>query len=143
MIRRPPRSTLFPYTTLFRSVGRLNSPPKLGGVPARPSNSGKGRAGGGVPKLLFAGFCWGTTRSAPYFGGFAAFLGGAATPPNLGGESSRPAIHSHLHRPPLQSEQCATHDDAGNREVNDEAGDVHEGGYEGGGGAGGVQPESP
>src|SRR5256885_6513655 len=25
MIRRPPRSTLFPYTTLFRSVGRLQS----------------------------------------------------------------------------------------------------------------------
>src|SRR2546422_6747527 len=24
MIRRPPRSTLFPYTTLFRSVGDLN-----------------------------------------------------------------------------------------------------------------------
>src|SRR3712207_7041285 len=24
MIRRPPRSTLFPYTTLFRSVGRLH-----------------------------------------------------------------------------------------------------------------------
>src|SRR3712207_9000366 len=23
MIRRPPRSTLFPYTTLFRSVGKL------------------------------------------------------------------------------------------------------------------------
>src|SRR3712207_8477313 len=23
MIRRPPRSTLFPYTTLFRSLGRL------------------------------------------------------------------------------------------------------------------------
>src|SRR5260370_23165566 len=23
MIRRPPRSTLFPYTTLFRSAGRL------------------------------------------------------------------------------------------------------------------------
>src|SRR3712207_6952458 len=23
MIRRPPRSTLFPYTTLFRSVGQL------------------------------------------------------------------------------------------------------------------------
>src|SRR3712207_7411551 len=23
MIRRPPRSTLFPYTTLFRSVGRI------------------------------------------------------------------------------------------------------------------------
>src|ERR1035441_10823597 len=29
MIRRPPRSTLFPYTTLFRSLERL------GGIPAR------------------------------------------------------------------------------------------------------------
>src|SRR2546430_9245458 len=26
MIRQPPRSTLFPYTTLFRSPGRLNCP---------------------------------------------------------------------------------------------------------------------
>src|SRR3712207_7932637 len=26
MIRRPPRSTLFPYTTLFRSVGALPQP---------------------------------------------------------------------------------------------------------------------
>src|SRR5258708_31827372 len=26
MIRRPPRSTLFPYTTLFRSLGRLSRP---------------------------------------------------------------------------------------------------------------------
>src|SRR5256885_9080195 len=25
MIRRPPRSTLFPYTTLFRSLHRLNT----------------------------------------------------------------------------------------------------------------------
>src|SRR2546422_10779087 len=29
MIRRPPRSTLFPYTTLFRS-GRLRGPPEVG-----------------------------------------------------------------------------------------------------------------
>src|SRR5256885_6547041 len=27
MIRRPPRSTLFPYTTLFRSSCQLTSPP--------------------------------------------------------------------------------------------------------------------
>src|SRR3712207_7742049 len=27
MIRRPPRSTLFPYTTLFRSIGPWASPP--------------------------------------------------------------------------------------------------------------------
>src|SRR3712207_8631571 len=38
MIRRPPRSTLFPYTTLFRSVGRAVRPvdvevdDQLGGV---------------------------------------------------------------------------------------------------------------
>src|SRR2546429_4664614 len=31
MIRRPPRSTLFPYTTLFRSTpARINSLPTLG-----------------------------------------------------------------------------------------------------------------
>src|SRR5438309_11162650 len=39
MIRRPPRSTLFPYTTLFRSRGRRphprRYPPGTGGV-ARP-----------------------------------------------------------------------------------------------------------
>src|SRR5256885_3304499 len=29
MIRRPPRSTLFPYTTLFRSQHRLETPPEL------------------------------------------------------------------------------------------------------------------
>src|SRR2546430_11251360 len=32
MIRRPPRSTLFPYTTLFRSTGFLDSSAGLGGV---------------------------------------------------------------------------------------------------------------
>src|SRR5437773_3670569 len=32
MIRRPPRSTLFPYTTLFRSVDRIARQP-LGGRP--------------------------------------------------------------------------------------------------------------
>src|SRR5258708_22358200 len=32
MIRRPPRSTLFPYTTLFRSIGGLRQPAhRLGG----------------------------------------------------------------------------------------------------------------
>src|SRR3712207_7083133 len=31
MIRRPPRSTLFPYTTLFRSLGRAGRGPSAGG----------------------------------------------------------------------------------------------------------------
>src|SRR3712207_7988909 len=33
MIRRPPRSTLFPYTTLFRSEGTFRSKPSLSGMP--------------------------------------------------------------------------------------------------------------
>src|SRR3712207_6916247 len=38
MIRRPPRSTLFPYTTLFRSAGRRSRrPPAVG-------SGGSGRA---------------------------------------------------------------------------------------------------
>src|SRR3712207_9393564 len=50
MIRRPPRSTLFPYTTLFRSVraagpGRRGGRPG-GGVPAAPPISALGPGGG-------------------------------------------------------------------------------------------------
>src|SRR3712207_7413711 len=43
MIRRPPRSTLFPYTTLFRSsrpVGRISADPV-----SRPARAGDGRGG--------------------------------------------------------------------------------------------------
>src|SRR4051812_49572745 len=42
MIRRPPRSTLFPYTTLFRSAGRpvLDDRRARPGVPARPARAG-------------------------------------------------------------------------------------------------------
>src|SRR2546422_8218597 len=35
MIRRPPRSTLFPYTTLFRSVDRVRLDERLGRERAR------------------------------------------------------------------------------------------------------------
>src|SRR3989449_3841124 len=42
MIRRPPRSTLFPYTTLFRSHGQDGS---VGAGPDRPGGEqGRGRA---------------------------------------------------------------------------------------------------
>src|SRR5215813_14438202 len=41
MIRRPPRSTLFPYTTLFRSPGRTGGPQRL--QPAVPSREAGGR----------------------------------------------------------------------------------------------------
>src|SRR5687768_18367291 len=36
MIRRPPRSTLFPYTTLFRSA-QLRVPPESGDVKEEPT----------------------------------------------------------------------------------------------------------
>src|SRR3712207_8005353 len=47
MMRRPPRSTLFPYTTLFRSFPRGPVPagPRRRGTPAHPAT---GVAGGAV-----------------------------------------------------------------------------------------------
>src|SRR3989441_2904576 len=54
MIRRPPRSTLFPYTTLFRSRGTrraASDPPPAAGAsalaraPARPSDVTAARVG--------------------------------------------------------------------------------------------------
>src|SRR2546425_8809502 len=44
MIRRPPRSTLFPYTTLFRSA--LWQGPAQRDQPGRGGGSRRGRAGG-------------------------------------------------------------------------------------------------
>src|SRR5258707_2136863 len=37
MIRRPPRSTLFPYTTLFRSSGKVGSKPEIRNPNEAPS----------------------------------------------------------------------------------------------------------
>src|SRR3712207_7602752 len=58
MIRRPPRSTLFPYTTLFRSsnADRLHRPPPLpshphrrrGGAPRAAGAPAPGPPGGGL-----------------------------------------------------------------------------------------------
>src|ERR1043166_5494907 len=48
MIRRPPRSTLFPYTTLFRSVGEVDHVLAAGGLAGelerRLDRVGAGRA---------------------------------------------------------------------------------------------------
>src|SRR2546426_8741620 len=49
MIRRPPRSTLFPYTTLFRSHDG-----QPGGVPSRGAR-GRRRAGGRCSALQLGG----------------------------------------------------------------------------------------
>src|SRR5438034_5754690 len=45
MIRRPPRSTLFPYTTLFRSLaGDRSSHPHAAVCSARPARNGPPRS---------------------------------------------------------------------------------------------------
>src|SRR2546430_11928823 len=43
MIRRPPRSTLFPYTTLFRSLVRVDRPRVRGGVALNQVRAGRRR----------------------------------------------------------------------------------------------------
>src|SRR3989441_7275343 len=79
MIRRPPRSTLFPYTTLFRSVPMLEGPPERRrngagpgadlGHPAvrvvahhdagRVARQPPGRLCGNVGAVLEGGLSWG------------------------------------------------------------------------------------
>src|SRR4051812_49971547 len=48
MIRRPPRSTLFPYTTLFRSP--IGQPPLQGGPAGAARHAGTARRDGGDRK---------------------------------------------------------------------------------------------
>src|SRR5256886_11729523 len=81
MIRRPPRSTLFPYTTLFRSAARARDPPR--GVSVSP----QGRLAltvGGLAALLVA------------VAAAALFLGSAAISPRgvIGAVAGRAAAES-------------------------------------------------
>src|SRR2546423_10675092 len=48
MIRRPPRSTLFPYTTLFRSLGRDGGRVQVAGGDG-DIGAGRGQRAGGFP----------------------------------------------------------------------------------------------
>src|SRR3712207_7672947 len=62
MIRRPPRSTLFPYTTLFRStvlvveqLVEIRDRHRNGAVPCGRHGIGEARSGGGlVPRVVDA-----------------------------------------------------------------------------------------
>src|SRR5437868_10641293 len=55
MIRRPPKSTLFPYTTLFRSSSAAEIRPHCASFGRRVIMRGRGA------RWVFA--CWGTSRS--------------------------------------------------------------------------------
>src|SRR2546422_5768310 len=55
MIRRPPRSTLFPYTTLFRSRPRTAA---IGGKPQEPQAGCEDSQRLGLRYILRAGAAW-------------------------------------------------------------------------------------
>src|SRR4051794_41547344 len=66
MIRRPPRSTLFPYTTLFRSLDRLgpvgdadrpDGPPRRRGPGADAADRKSTRLNSSHPSISYAVFC--------------------------------------------------------------------------------------
>src|SRR6266487_5193158 len=52
MIRRPPRSTLFPYTTLFRSRGRAGRRAPRLRSPSRRPRAASPRSRGRTPRAL-------------------------------------------------------------------------------------------
>src|SRR3712207_7926099 len=63
MIRRPPRSTLFPYTTLFRSLNELN--PEAGsGDEIEAIKANKGNTGPQAPDVIDVGLSFGPTAKA-------------------------------------------------------------------------------
>src|SRR5687768_18368725 len=82
MIRRPPRSTLFPYTTLFRSLGAgrgmSTNSRTASGIPARPISSQK-RSHGRPPAII------GPTTNCP------------AEPPAIRSEEHTSELQSRLH----------------------------------------------
>src|SRR5216684_7176004 len=59
MIRRPPRSTLFPYTTLFRSPGDRHLRPAPGRAPldGRPGDRKSTRLNSSHGYISYAVFC--------------------------------------------------------------------------------------
>src|SRR6266511_5054507 len=65
MIRRPPRSTLFPYTTLFRSPRRFrfrHPPGPTGGLRDRPGDRKSTRLNSSHVKSSYAVFCLKKTK---------------------------------------------------------------------------------
>src|SRR5256885_9907160 len=90
MIRRPPRSTLFPYTTLFRSLHWSRGPQLEGSAAAFGSASSSGSSGGG-----------GWRRSRLYITGTKNSVKNVATsrPPM----TARPNGRSEEHTSELQS----------------------------------------
>src|SRR2546422_11607858 len=73
MIRRPPRSTLFPYTTLFRSLAQLMARHGRGDLGTLPGGGAAGGLGAGL-----VGFAKG---ELPGGGGWGLGRGGVGAAP--------------------------------------------------------------
>src|SRR3712207_9580015 len=96
MIRRPPRSTLFPYTTLFRSPGGGD-----GGGAGGDLRRGARRGAGGPPRqLLRAGRPLAPGGAGDLADAAGAGGGGSAGPPVLASDGN-----SEEHKSQLQSRQ--------------------------------------
>src|SRR5256886_11560545 len=99
MIRRPPRSTLFPYTTLFRSHRRGSSPPADLAAGGRGRRRGPGTGTGGGHSLRHGPLPHGRppgagslmVRGAVLAGGAARRYGGH--PKGLGELGGRRILH--------------------------------------------------
>src|SRR2546426_1750985 len=84
MIRRPPRSTLFPYTTLFRSpvgVGTGLSLAEYGGGRLGWSVRFVADVLNGTPSIVIGIFAW--RWLVKPMGHFSALAGGGALPPPM------------------------------------------------------------
>src|SRR3712207_9561968 len=93
MIRRPPRSTLFPYTTLFRSGGHVRRGGRGPRDVALSPGGGAARRGAGAraPRLLPGAAAHG--GRLPAAGGGGAAHGGAA-PGRPGGDRKSTRLNS-------------------------------------------------
>src|SRR2546429_1994378 len=82
MIRRPPRSTLFPYTTLFRSPegGHRPAAPRGGGVGGRPARDRKStRLNSSHGYISYAVFCLKKKKQRVKGQPFGVAKGGSST----------------------------------------------------------------
>src|SRR2546430_10214164 len=92
MIRRPPRSTLFPYTTLFRSITKA----------AKDTQGALATTGGGDNGQSLAGFRYGgRLGESGYYRAFTKYSHG----PSLWDSNGKPVIgRSEEHTSELQSQ---------------------------------------
>src|SRR3989449_10046723 len=96
MIRRPPRSTLFPYTTLFRSLSRINNREANGRTRYDGMNISYRRR---MSKRISANTSYVLSRAVAYNGSAAAFRNRPVNPDDpFGSTDFGPTPNDERHR---------------------------------------------